>query len=513
MTTYPEASTATRTRLRGLQPRVRTFLLTAAVALLALAPSAQATSKPKTRLTITGAGYGHGIGMSQYGTYGFALHLKTYQEILAHYYTGTALGQLSSNPDVKVLLQGSKKTIAFSGALSAGDLTLDPAQTYTVRRDAATGQMVLADGAGKDVGTTPGPLRVDPPVGQPLRLMGTSVPGVRDGLYRGSLLVSLSGTRLMAVNAVDLEDYVRGVVSAESPSGWPAEALKTQAVAARTYAITTRAGGAAFDQYADTRSQVYRGVAAETPTTDAAVAATAGQVVTYGGQPVTTYFFSTSGGETEDVENSFVGSAPKPWLKAVDDPFDDVSPKHRWGPFRLTATQVQSKLRGLVLGRFQRIKVIQRGVSPRVVRALVVGTRGVTPVTGPQLRKAFGLFDTWAYFTTITTATSRPKAPAAPSGGATPTAAAPAPAASGTPTGGATPAAAAAALRAPRLRGTIAPATPGRWLKVQRLQGTAWVTAADALVGRGGRYSVAVPGPGVYRVLYGQAAGPSVRVR
>jgi stage II sporulation protein D len=479
---------------------VRTIVLIAAVVLLSLAPSAQAA---KTRLTITGAGYGHGIGMSQYGTYGFALHLKTYPEILGHYYTGTTLGQLSANPEVKVLLQGSKRSIAFTGALSAGDQSLDPAQTYTVRRS-ADGGLVIRDGSGQGIGTTPGPLRVDPAVGQPLKLMGVSVPGVRDGLYRGSLLISASGSKLMAVNALDLEDYVRGVVSAESPSGWPAEALKSQAVAARTYALTTHAGGALFDQFADTRSQVYRGVAAETPTTDAAVAATAGQVVTFNGQPVTTYFFSTSGGETEDVENSFVGSSPQPWLKAVDDPFDDVSPKHRWGPFRFTQSQVQAKLRGLLRGRFKRIKVLQRGVSPRVVRAQIVGTRGVTDVTGPQLRKAFGLFDTWAYFTTITTGTTRPAPP--PAATTTP----PPPAAD--PTGGTTPAVRAAALRAPRLRGTIAPATPGKWLRVQRLEGTAWIPAADAVVGRGGRYAVAVPGAGVYRVVYGEAAGAAVRV-
>ena len=115
------------------------------------------------------------------------------------------------------------------------------------------------------MGTVAGTLRVDAPVGQPLRLNGTSVPGVRDGLYRGSLLISASGSGLIAVNALDLEDYVRGVVSGESPSAWPTEALKAQAVAARTYAITSHAGGVVFDQYADTRSQVYRGVSAETP--------------------------------------------------------------------------------------------------------------------------------------------------------------------------------------------------------------------------------------------------------
>jgi len=477
---------------------MRKLVLALVAAFLVAAPAARAA----TKLTITGAGFGHGIGMSQYGTYGYSLHLETYDFILSHYYTGTALGALDSNPEIKVLLQGSRRSISFTGALNAGDQKLDPAATYTVRRGADG--LVLRDASGDDVATTPGPLRVDAPVEQALRLNGTSVPGVKNGLYRGSLLISASGSGLIAVNALDLEDYVRGVVSGESPSAWPTEALKAQAVAARTYALTTDAGGATFDQYADTRSQVYRGVAAETPNTDAAVAATEGQVVTFAGQPVTTYFFSTSGGETEDIENSFVGSQPKPWLKAVDDPFDGVSPKHRWGPFRFTAKQVQSKLRRYLRGRFKRIKVLQRGVSPRVVRAQVVGTGGVTDVTGPQLRSAFGLYDTWAFFTTVSSKASKAKKKPTTT-----------PASSGDPSGGVAPsarAAAAAATRATRLEGTIAPARAGRWLSVQRREGTRWITATDARVLRGGRYSVPVPGPGVYRVMYGKAVGPDVRV-
>ena len=478
---------------------MRKVVLALTVAMLAAAPAAQAA----TKLTITGAGFGHGIGMSQYGAYGYSLHLKDYGFILGHYYTGTTLGQLDSNPEVKVLLQGGKHAVSFSGAVAAGDLKLDTAKTYTVRR--GDGGLVMRDATGAAVGTTPGPVRIDAAVGEPLRLNGTSVPGVRNGLYRGALVISASGSSaLTAVNALDLEDYVRGVVSGESPSAWPVEALKAQAVAARTYALTTHAGGGLFDQYADTRSQVYRGVAAETPNTDAAVAATAGQVVTFGGQPVTTYFFSTSGGETEDVENVFVGSDPKPWLKAVEDPFDGVSPKHRWGPYRFTASQVQRKLRRYLRGSFKRIRVVQRGVSPRVVRAQVVGTRGVTDVTGPQLRSAFGLFDTWAYFSSVTSKASKSKKVEKKAKPVTP---------AGDPSGGVSPGVRAASLRAPRLEGTIAPARAGRWLKVQRRVGGRWVTAADSKVLCGGRYSVAVPGAGVYRVVYGVAVGPDVRVR
>ena len=95
--------------------------------------------------------------------------------------------------------------------------------------------------------------------------------------------------------------------------------------------------GKGFDQYADTRSQVYRGYLGETPSTNAAVAATAGQVVTYDGEIATTFFFSTSGGHTENVENVFTGGSPKPWLKGVKDPYDDSSPYHRWGPYTTRA--------------------------------------------------------------------------------------------------------------------------------------------------------------------------------
>ena len=93
----------------------------------------------------------------------------------------------------------------------------------------------------------------------------------------------------------------------ESPASWPIEALKAQAVAARTYALTTSKGGAGFDHYPDTRSQVYGGVGAEVASTNAATQQTAGQLVTYQGTPVATYFFSTSGGRTEDVENTTLG--------------------------------------------------------------------------------------------------------------------------------------------------------------------------------------------------------------
>ena len=136
---------------------------------------------------------------------------------------------------------------------------------------------------------------------------------------------------MQTVDALHLEDYVRGVVSDEMPSSWSPEALKTQAVAARTYAITSSVNGNGFQLYQDTRSQMYGGVAAETPSTDAAVAATRGQIVTYHGAPAITYFSSSSGGHTESIQNVWLSSAPKPWLKGVTDPYDGAAhnPNHR----------------------------------------------------------------------------------------------------------------------------------------------------------------------------------------
>jgi SpoIID/LytB domain protein len=119
--------------------------------------------------------------------------------------------------------------------------------------------------------------------------------------------------------------------------------------------------------------------------------------VGYRGKTAVTYFFSTSGGHTENVENVFTGSAPKPWLVGVDDPYDSASPYHRWGPYRYSTAGLTGKLGGLVKGSFRKLTVIKRGSSPRIVKARVVGSRGSTAVTGPQLRARLGLRDTWFY--------------------------------------------------------------------------------------------------------------------
>lgn len=198
------------------------------------------------------------------------------------------------------------------------------------------------------------------------------------------------------VRKIALERYVRGVVAAEVSADWPMAALEAQAVASRTYALTSHAGGSRFDVYADTRSQMYEGKAAETPRTNAAVKATAGQVVTYGGQPAITYFFASSGGHTESVQNAFPGAAPEPWLVGVPDPYDG-GPLHRW-TIEMSLHEAGVRLKGLTKGRLEGIEVLRRGNSPRIVSAYVLGSKGKTLVTGAELAEHLGLHDTWAYF-------------------------------------------------------------------------------------------------------------------
>ena len=377
--------------------RIAASLSLTLLAALALAPGAPAAG----RLIIKGHGYGHGIGMSQYGALGFAQHGSTYREILGHYYEQTDVVPLGTAPDVRVLLQTTRRIVVSGVVAGPSGRKLNAKSSYSA--GASGGRVSLYAASGRRLGTYPAPLRLAAPKGGWFTLRGGAANGTRNGRYRGALELRAAGGRLQAINALGLEDYVRGVISAESPSTWPAEALKAQAVAARTYAVTTNVGTKAdgVDQYADTRSQMYKGVNAEYATTDAAVAATAGQVVAQDGRPVTTYFFSTSGGHTENVEDSFIGALPQTWLKGVVDPFDAISPRHDWGPFTMSQATVQAKLKGLVRGSFRGITVLERGASPRIVRAEVDGTNGVTQVTGPQLRARLGLFDTWATFTYI----------------------------------------------------------------------------------------------------------------
>ena len=198
------------------------------------------------------------------------------------------------------------------------------------------------------------------------------------------------------INSLGIESYVKGVVANEVPSSWPAAALRAQAVVARSYGLATSRSGP-FDHYDDTRSQVYGGKSSETSETNKAVGQTEKEVVTYQGDVATTYYFSTSGGQTESSQFGFSGGSTVPYLKSVKDPYDDLSPVHKW-TLTFSDDEMEDKLSGLFSGNLRKIDILERGESPRIVRAKVIGSGGSEIVTGDTLRSRLGLRSTWARF-------------------------------------------------------------------------------------------------------------------
>jgi stage II sporulation protein D len=355
--------------------RIRTLGIALTAAALLAAAAADAS------WTIKGRGFGHGVGLSQYGAYGFAKHGRGYKHILDHYYRRTKVSK-TGGEQVRVLLGSGGGSVGFSGAGRACGRRLESGRRYTLEADG--GGVVLRAG-----GRRLERCGKEGKAGSGLRIGGF-------GRYRGALVARNDDGSLEVINQLGLEGYVKGVVANEVPSSWPKQALRAQAVVARSYGVATSRGGA-FDHYADTRSQVYEGRASETSATNAAVAATKREVVKYRGQVAVTYYFSTSGGRTENSEFGFSGGSSIPYLKSVDDPFDDVSPVHTWRE-RLSDDQMESELSALFQGSLRRIEVIERGRSPRIVRARVVGSAGSTTVTGDTLRARLGLRSTWARF-------------------------------------------------------------------------------------------------------------------
>ena len=376
----------------------RTLVLTAGIicaGLLAAGLAAAGSTGPAARpapspgpqpgepvFVISGRGWGHGIGMSQWGANGFARRGTSYDRILAHYYRGTTIGEAGVQK-VRVLLGVGK-----------GSLTIGSETAFRVR-DASGKTRTLA--AGKQV-IGPG-LRVQPKgVKRKVKLSGVVefLPGAEplrlDRRYRGTIRVDVQGGRLRAINVVGLEPYLYGVVPSEVPDDWPADALKAQAVAARSYALATRKTAGDFDLYPDTRSQVYRGVDEEEESTNLAVDETAGEVLLYGGRVVTTYFHSTSGGRTASIADVWPRSKAVPYLVSVDDPYDSLSPHHTWGPVVVPAARLDRVLK--TPGRLIDVRT-SLNPSARVDMVNGVGSLGEAGVRATDVRRELGLRSTW----------------------------------------------------------------------------------------------------------------------
>ena len=162
-------------RPRRVRPHVsRRRLIPAFCVLAALSPVAEAgAAASKGTLIIRGRGFGHGVGMSQWGAYGYALHGWDHKAILAHYYTGTAIGDASAAPAVRVLLAAGRARASFTQATSAGGRRLDPAKTYSV----------TSNGLGRHRAAQPVGPRARPRAGA-LRITGAGAPVMLRALGR-----------------------------------------------------------------------------------------------------------------------------------------------------------------------------------------------------------------------------------------------------------------------------------------------------------------------------------------
>jgi len=357
-----------------------TAIAVAACAAVAVGGLPAAASAAKW--VIHGRGFGHGVGMSQYGAYGYAKHGREYRSILKHYYRHTRIG--TANDSIKVLLASGRSSVGFSNARKACGKRLHANRGYQFAE--AGSKVLLRSARGRKLascghkGTAKG--------GHGIRVDGK-------GTYRGALMATASGG-LLVVNKVGLDDYAKGVIANEMPSSWPQNALRAQAVATRSYGMSS-SGGKGFDVYDDTRSQVYGGKGSETSATNRSVRETRKQILRYHKKVVTAFFFSTSGGRTESIQYAFPGANAVPYLKSVDDPYDDASPYHKW-TVRYSQGEMESRLSGLFRGRLKKVKVTKTGDSPRIVKAKVVGSRDSSRVTGATLQGRLGLMSTWARF-------------------------------------------------------------------------------------------------------------------
>lgn len=326
-------------------------------------------------VTLIGHGHGHGRGMGQWGALGYAKQGWSADRILRHYYGGTTAGKVS-NPDISVrLAEKSAVNVHADAGMRVGNKTVAPGQAVSLSGNTAT----ITAGCGGPVvdtvtATFVGPINGDPnrPANEWLKFCGSGEP------YRGAL--GYEDGRV--VNRLHVDDYVKGVLPREISPGWVddggMEAVKAQAVAARTYALSAIAGGKKIDNTQG--SQVYSGAGVEDPRTNAAADATAGQIRLANGQPAFTEFSASTGGYTAGVQ-----------FPAVIDEGDAISPNHNW-----TSTISPGSIASAFgVGALQSFEVIEaNGLGPEDGRALkvrVVGSGGTVEATGEQVRQKLGL--------------------------------------------------------------------------------------------------------------------------
>jgi stage II sporulation protein D len=376
--------------------------------------------EPSTATTFFGRGWGHGVGMSQYGARGRALAGQTSTEILAHYYAGSTPGTTNPARQIRVLVLTGYAATAARPAIffgRRGGWTVDgiakvfPADArlklWPTAVGATTWNLKITSSTGTVLhrATVRGGVAMRPAAAV-TRLQVYSRPSLND-LYRGVVRIYL-GTTVRVVNEVGLDLYLRGVVPAEMPATWPTEALKAQAIAARSYAARRlRPGISNYDVVDDTRAQVYLGVRGEKLATTLAVAATAGIVLRSGTSIANALFHSTGGGATENNENVFVAATgaivagPVSYLRGSPDrapdgtSYDVGAPFATWQTAAYTGDQLSAIFANDVrtsVGALTALDLSHRGVSGRLIRVTLVGALGSKTVSGDVFRS---VFNTW----------------------------------------------------------------------------------------------------------------------
>ena len=218
----------------------------------------------------------------------------------------------------------------------------------------------------------------------PFRVIGREYPAIIE--------VVRNGEGLAIVNVLRLEDYLVGVLRAETSDRWPGETLRAQAIAARTYAAYHRAlnGAKPYHVVASTSHQMYTGVVPPSSPLWAAVRDTAGQVLLWDGELFPAFYHSASGGYTEDPRAVF-GTRNMPALRAIRDEYSMAAPYFYWTlDLRLAELAEILRRNGQEVGSVTAIEVAERTPSLRVATLRIRGTRGSVQLRGNDFRRMVG---------------------------------------------------------------------------------------------------------------------------
>jgi len=213
----------------------------------------------------------------------------------------------------------------------------------------------------------------------------------RQWVLSGGVEIQQYQAKLLVINQVDVEAYVAGVITGEINTSWHAEALKAQAVAARTYVLYKKMMNQQrpYDVVSSVQDQVFQGQGQVNAKVESAIRSTRGQVITYDRHPILAAYSSTAAGPTEDA--SYVWNVDVPYLKGVECPFDDLSPRYRWRvAVSLEALERQFRKLDYSVGTIATITPFSRTPSGRIDRIRILHSRGQLILRGQDFRRVAG---------------------------------------------------------------------------------------------------------------------------